>query len=242
MILKQNVHSDDPSWSFQQKELDFIDRILTYSTMAFCRETSHTMNNLLTSLTIYISMLKNNLNKGNIDKAYNGIEAIEKSLNNITEFTTKLSRKANYTQNVISVKPNSEVRDALTLCSILFKESRWSLITEFCEMDSKLQTDSSIIQMALVTWFSMNLKIYNFPSMIVQTMWEPEGQQYAISCTVTAKKGDSASAIIYRESGERAGEIPLITMKRIIHSNFKFADLKIIRSEGNDFILTLSPV
>ena len=129
MILKQNVHSDDPPWSFQQKELDFIDRILTYSTMAFCRETSHTMNNLLTSLTIYISMLKNNLNKGNIDKANNHLGLISffyryfESWRNPWYFFLKL----------YSWSP----RLPCTICSFLFSSiAPWS----YCEDQADLPT------------------------------------------------------------------------------------------------------
>ncbi|NQU68615.1 MAG: hypothetical protein HQ510_11785 [Candidatus Marinimicrobia bacterium] len=233
-------HPQNQQWSLQQKDLKFIDQLVSYSMMSAYRETSHTINNLLTSLTIYISMLKNNLNKGKIDKAVNSLDSIENSLNNITDFTGKLSQKINWQLTPETVCPNSVIKESIDLCNLIFKQSESSVLTRFCETNENIKTDTSIIQMLLVSWYAMNLQIFGHPEMIIQTSWDGGRKQFTMSGVVSEKNGNTESKVIPRESSGSCGEIPLMTMKRIIHSNFQFADLKLLSNDHNDFELILT--
>lgn len=208
--------------------------------MASNRETSHTINNLLTSLTIYISMLRNNLNKGNSEKAFNNLDSIDNSLNSITDFTSNLSHKIVWEKNLIETLPNEYIVEVIRMCYQIIGKRDQDVIIELCAENLKLKTDTSIIRMLVMSWYAMNLRIFNSPEMTLKTEWNKENTKFTLSGSVIEKNGDMPDQERLRKSDSAVGVIPLITMKRIIHSNFEFADLIISRGDRNDFKLIIS--
>ncbi|MFQ6609307.1 MAG: hypothetical protein ACE5D7_00765, partial [Fidelibacterota bacterium] len=188
----------------------------------------------------YISMLRNNLNKGNSEKAFNNLDSIDNSLNSITDFTSNLSHKIVWEKNLIETLPNEYIVEVIRMCYQIIGKRDQDVIIELCAENLKLKTDTSIIRMLVMSWYAMNLRIFNSPEMTLKTEWNKENTKFTLSGSVIEKNGDMPDQERLRKSDSAVGVIPLITMKRIIHSNFEFADLIISRGDRNDFKLIIS--
>ncbi len=88
-------------------DIELLDTIYLYSRIAINREFSHTINNVVTSLSIQRSMLEKNLSDGDLEKARARIEKVTRALNKIETFSSEIPSliQTGYTPESVNMIP-----------------------------------------------------------------------------------------------------------------------------------------
>ncbi len=221
-------------------DFDFVKQLIQYSMMAAYRETAHSINNLLTSLSIQQSMVKNHLKTGNLNSALERMENLERSLQKMVDFSRNIASKIEIISTVTEADMNQVISQTIRMSERMIENPRWTVRTRLCPLSRKYKTDVTLIKILIFTYLSSCHRLYDNPEIFIESDFSPQPDTFTIRGSVERFSSISeGSGNIPRQSGGMVGEIPLVTMKRIIQSLSSQAELTIPDVEKNNFVFTL---
>ena len=225
------------------KDINSITEILSqYSRLAAYRESSHTINNLLTSAKIHVTMSRRYLEKGNSEGAIERIGKIDRSLDNLVKFSNEISRHISIPIKSYKNDIQKLIQESVETAKTLIKGFESLVDFDFDEFGKKIDIDPSLIKVLIISFLATGKRIYDSCDYQFKTNWDEDISQLKIT-GITTNIGElnpiSEDSLLIRSSGPDIGEIPLSTMKRIIQTQFKHVNLQIPEIDKHEFILVL---
>ena len=226
------------------KEINSItEKLSQYSRLAAYQESSHTINNLLTSAKIHVTMSKRYLEKGNQEATIERLGKIDQSLDNLVRFSNEISGHISIPTESSKNDIQKLIQDSVEIATSLFKGFEFSVDFDFDEFGKDIDIDPSLIEVLIISFLATGKRMYNSCDYIFNTKWNDDRTQLKIT-GITTNIGElnpiSEDSLLARSSGSDIGEIPLSTMKRIIQTQFKHVNLQIPEIDKHEFILVLN--
>lgn len=226
------------------KEITSItEKLSQYSRLAAYGESSHTINNLLTSAKIHVTMSKRYLEKGDPEAAIERIGKIDHSLDNLVKFSNEISGHISIPTESSKNDIQKLIQESVEMAKTLINGFESSVDFEFDDIGKEIDIDPSLIHVMIISFLATGSRMYNSCDYIFNTKWNDDRTQLIITGNtintgeLNAKLDDS---LLSRSSGPEIGEIPLSTMKRIVQTQFTHVNLQIPRIDKHEFILELN--
>ncbi|MCH8012784.1 MAG: HAMP domain-containing histidine kinase [Candidatus Marinimicrobia bacterium] len=243
-MLKKNNKSNLSSLDLIQIQ-SFFDSIYRYSNAINSREIAHSINNILTVLSMQHAMLIRSLNDGKTAKAIQRAEVIREVLNDLRNLSENLAKEKHITPFLQDVFINNIVNETLSFAQIFPNLSECEILIDLMSEPDVCHIEPDSIRMLLLSFLQNATSIYSKPDISISTFIDKESGKIILEAI--AKEGEQPGLDEFMKEkpekvGSKPGEIPLRFMKGFVESLNSNVQLFLIERERFGFTCHITPI
>ena len=215
-----------------------------YSSIAKNGEISHSLNNILVTLSIQHTMLKSALGSGNYEKAMDRVEIMGTAIKNLEEFSKALGTEDKLSPQPAEVAVNEIIAATLESARRVPSLAHCRVSSDLTEESDRCTVDVDSFRMVILSFLKTSSLLYSIPVVSVKSERKTDPESFRVSAGVKEGKElppENAQEEISKGVGRKIGEIPLEKMKRVVQLSNKNVELSLPESGKLEFTLTIFP-
>ncbi|NQV30446.1 MAG: hypothetical protein HQ508_06125 [Candidatus Marinimicrobia bacterium] len=213
--------------------LTFMEWINEFHNLSSRRILGHELNNFMTPLSMQVSMLKSHLETGNIDKAVERIDKLDRAVQKLKSFSFELFKPNGTLIKKMPVRSNEELKELLNHILLLPGFVDLEMIWDLCNFESPLELDAKIIGLFMYAYL-YDKRYVPRPSSCTITTSIDEKSNYCLM--LQYRSGDGT---FNDESKVSESESALNHLSKIIKSESQAYSLSGIRGNHKPWILSI---
>lgn len=223
----------------------YFDSIYRYSKAANSREIAHSINNILTVLTMQNAMLIRSLDDGKTAKAIQRAEVIREVLNDLRNLSENLAKEKHITPFLQDVFINNIVKETLSFAQIFPNLSECEILIDLKSEPDVCYIEPDSIRMLLLSFLQNSTSIYSKPDISISTFIDKESGNIILEAIATEGEEHGLDEVMKEKPekvGSKPGEIPLRSMKGFVESLNSNVQLFLIEKERFGFTCHITPI
>ena len=221
---------------------EYYNLLVRYTRLAINIDISHSLNNFLTTLSVRHTLLKNALSSGDEEKISLRMKALNKAIKNLGDFSTTLATSIHIPSKPTKVKVNRVIKDTVETARSMVSMENFEITLSLSEDSDSVIIDVDSLRILLLSFLFLSRRYYSSPDVLLQS----QRNRKPDSLTIEAKTKERDPAAMKTNEkktinnvGKTLGEIPFITLQRILQSSNKNIRLDIPKSKELGFSCTI---
>lgn len=224
---------------------DIFELLYRYSRLAINREITHSINNTLTALSVQKTLMMHAVRSGDYKKMVQRLEAINKAIYNLEEFSSTLATSVQITPKPKEVSINQGIVNIVKFAKELTSLKHCEFFLDLYEEADILLIDFDSIKVLLLSFFKLATHTYTTPVLSLRTAKNSDRGTFLIKAIAKEGQKDSTKPLRkgdVRDVGLKLGEISLTTMKRMIQSIHKNIEIHLMDDKDLGFTCEISSI
>ncbi len=138
------------------QQLNIMEWISDFQMLSSRRMLGHQLNNHMTPLAMHVSLVKQQLQAGNSNKAIERLEKLERAVLKLKSFSLELFDAKESVLNKVDICSNAELKDLLNQFLLLPGFRDIELGWDLCKFDNAISLDAKIIALFLYAYLYDN--------------------------------------------------------------------------------------